>query len=137
MYDLVGGLDEAYSHAAIILRGGTVCERLSIGVLAVPHSRRLTIRETDHVVLPVANMVSNVKPNIDTAEVESVEVEVESVDIAVSVVVDDDCAAKSAVRLARCIGSDTIQVRRVGVWISVGRQVDVRSAEVVEIVQIV
>jgi len=127
----------SYSDTTIILLRSTIRKRLPIAMLTIPNSSRVPIRETNHIVLPVANMITNGQPNIDTTKIEGIEVEVECIHVAVAVVVDNDCTADSAVRLANSIRSDALEVRWVGGDIGLGGEVDIGATEVVQVVEVV
>lgn len=92
-----------------VLFDGVVGESLPVGVLAVPNRLWNSIAETNHVVLPVTNVIPEFLPQNGVPFIVSIEVEVERVNQARSMVVDDDGRAHGAVRFAIPVGRHTFE----------------------------
>lgn len=92
-----------------VFLNGVVGESLAIGMLAVPNRLGDSITETDHVVLPVPNVIPKLLPENDVPFVVSIKVKVECVNQARSVVIDDNGGAHGAVRLATPVRRHTFE----------------------------
>lgn len=108
-----------------------ICKRFTISVLAVPDSLRHSILEPDHVVLPIPNMISNFLAQNRGALVVCVKVQVECVDIAASVIIDDNRGADCSVGLASTIRLDTFKPRRIGSDIVEGGEVNISASKTI------
>ena len=75
---------------AIVLFRHVEFERFAVGMLAVPDVLWQSVLEANHVMLPIANVVSDIQEvEIDPAEVERVEIHVKSIDQTISLVIHD------------------------------------------------
>ncbi len=86
-----------------------VGESFPVGMLAVPNRLRNSITETNHVVLPVTNVIPELLPENDAPFIVSIKVKVECVNQARSMVIDDDGGAHGAVRLATLVRRHTFE----------------------------
>lgn len=96
-----------------LLLNSVICERLTIGVLAIPERLRNSILESNHVVLPIANVIPNLLAKISWAFIKSVEVHVKHVGVAISFVIDDDCSADGTRCPSRTVWFDPFQPSRI------------------------
>ena len=117
-----------------------VGERLAKAVLAEPHSLWDPVLESDHVVLPVADVIADHHTEDGVAEVERVEVHIVGVHKTGAMIVDNDSAAARAVCLAGAIGFNTVEPGGVCRDIVDGGEVDFvatrrKGVEVVHIIE--
>ena len=106
-----------------VLFDGVVGKSLSVRMLAVPDRLRESVAETNHVVLPVANVIPKLLPKNRVSFVVGVKVEVEGINQARSMVIHDDGSADGSIRFATAVGrhasepwwllSDTLDRRQI------------------------
>ena len=125
----------AYPYSLLVQ--SIVRESLTFRMLAVPHRLRHSVLESNHIVLPVANMIADVEPEVYAAKVVRVEVHVEGIDQAVSVIIDDDGGGNGVASLARAIWRHPEKPLRVLFDVVVGCQEHFLASEVVQTVQVV
>ena len=96
-----------------VLFDGVVGESLPVGMLTVPDRLRNSITESNHVVLPVSNVIPELLSKNGVPLVISVKVEVEGVHQASPVVIDDDGRAHSAIGFTISVGGHPFKPRRI------------------------
>lgn len=106
-------------------------------MLAVPHSLRNSIAESNHIMLPITDVISKLLPENSIPFIVSIEVEVESVYNASSVVIDYDGRTNSSVGFAASIRGYTLEPGWVLSEVINRRQIDAASAQGVEGVEVV
>ena len=125
-----------YSYTASIFLYSTIRECFAVGVLAIPHRLRLPVLEPHHGVLPISDVIVDLLSQVVAAVVERVEVEVESIDFAVSVITDDDGTGDRAVRLALS-RRDSIEPSRMSRHIIIRCQIDIVASKTVQLIDTV
>ena len=112
----------------------SIRKRFTKSVLAVPDSLRHSILESDHIMFPVANVISNFLSKNRRTLIVRVEVHIECVDIPTSVIVHDDCGADCSVCLASAVRLDTGEPwrRRICGYIVDGGEVDISASQTVQ-----
>ena len=93
-------------------------------MLGIPDRLRDSIDETNHVVLPVSNVVANLHSENNVPLVECIEIHIEGIYRAISVIVDNDRTAGDSIRLAGTVWFDTGQPGWVFGDVVFGSQVD-------------
>lgn len=106
-------------------------ERFTISVLAVPDSLRHSILEANHVMLPVPNVIPDFLTENRWALVVCVKIHIECVNVATSVVVDDNCGADCSICLASAIRFDTIKPRRIFGYIIDGGEINISASKTI------
>lgn len=115
-----------------LLLNSVVGERLTIGMLAIPERLGLSILESNHIMLPVANMIPNLLTKISWASIKSVEVHVEHVGVAISFFIYEDCSTHGPGCPSRTVWFDPFQPSRIPGNIVHRCEPDVSASNVIE-----
>lgn len=100
------------SDSSIIFLQAGIRKRLAVVMLREPHIGRLAVLKAHHCVLPVADVVADQLTQHGCAVVESVEVHIERIDLAIAFVVDDDGCGLGATGAG--VGLHAVEVGGVG-----------------------
>ena len=114
------------------LLNSVIGECLTIGMLAIPERLRLSILESNHVVLPIANVIPNHLAKIGWASIKSVEVHVEHVGVAVSFLIYDYCSADRSRSPSRTVWLDPFEPSRIRGDIVHRCEPDVGASNIIE-----
>lgn len=115
-----------------MLLNSVVGERLAVGMLAIPERLRLSIFESNHVMLPIANVIPNILAKISWAPVKSVKVNVEYIRVAISFLIYDYCSADGSRCPSRAVWLDSFEPSRIPGDIVYRCEPDVRAGDIIE-----
>lgn len=114
-----GGIDSVRSLGTECYRSdpffvdSIVGEGFTIGMLTVPNGFRQSVLKSNHVVLPISNVISDFLEKIGWALIISVKVYVECINLAAAMIINDDSSANSSGRLARVVWLYPFEPRRI------------------------
>lgn len=128
----MGAFGTVSNWSDTLLLNSIVGERLTVGMLAIPERLRLPILESNHVMLPIANVIPNLLAKISWAPIKSVEVHVEHVGVAISFLIDDDCGADGSRCPSRTVWLDPFEPSRIRGDIVHRCEPDVGASNVIE-----
>lgn len=106
-------------------------------MLAEPNNLRNSVKEPDHVMFPVPDMIANLLAEYGGSLVVRIEVHVEGINIACTMIVDNDGAAGRSLRPPSFVRLDTVKPGRISSDVVDGGQVNGIPSEGVERIEVV
>ena len=128
----MGALGAVDYRPLALLLDTVIRESFTIPMLTEPDGLRHPIQEADHVVFPIPDVVADFLPQYRVPLVVRIEVHVECINVACTMVVDDDRAASGSVCFASAVRLEAVEPGRIGSDVIDGGEVDGIPSESVE-----
>ena len=133
----MGALGAIHHGPLTTLLDTFIRESFTVPMLAEPNGLGNSVEESDHVMFPVPNMITDLLPQYLGTLVVRIEVHVKRIDVACAMVVDYDGAAGRSLCLASAVRLDAVKPGRITSYIVDRGQVNGMSAESIEGVEVV